>query len=93
MTSASALFLVGGLCQLYVIIIGGQAYPLDIFPGFTVSSSFFDGEVAHYAPSLPEVMLGLSGVSLAMLLVAFALRLMSFLPKGAPNAPAPGAAR
>ena len=29
--------------QMYVTIIGGQAYPLDIFPGYQVSSSFFDG--------------------------------------------------
>jgi Ni/Fe-hydrogenase subunit HybB-like protein len=83
-TAASALFLVGGLCQVYVVIIGGQAYPLDIFPGWEASSAFFDGQAARYAPSLPEALLGVSGVSLAMLLVAFALRLMPFLPKGAP---------
>jgi [DsrC]-trisulfide reductase subunit P len=42
---ASTLFLFGGLCQFYVVIIGGQAYPLDLFPGLRASSSFFDGEV------------------------------------------------
>ena len=93
MTVASVLFLIGGLCQIYVVIIGGQAYPLDIFPGMQVSSTFFDGEVAHYAPSLPEVLLGISGVSLAMLLVAFALRLLPFLPKGATTSLAGGMAR
>lgn len=82
---ASTLFLFGGLCQFYVIIIGGQAYPLDIFPGMQASSSFFDGEVASYIPSLPEALLGISGVSLAMLLVTLALRLMPFLPVGAPR--------
>jgi molybdopterin-containing oxidoreductase family membrane subunit len=82
---ASTLFLFGGLCQFYVIIIGGQAYPLDIFPGMQTSSSFFDGEVASYIPSLPEALLGISGVSLAMLLVTLALRLMPFLPVGAPR--------
>ena len=71
---AATLFLIGGLCQMYVIIIGGQAYPLDIFPGLQVSSSFFDGEVARYVPSLPEVLLGISGISLAMLLAALALQ-------------------
>lgn len=91
MTAASTLFLVGGLCQLYVVIIGGQAYPLDIFPGRQVSSAFFDGAAAHYAPSAPEILLGLSGVSLAMLLVALAIRLMPFLPKGAPEARPAGA--
>ena len=81
-TVAATLFLIGGLCQLYVIIIGGQAYPLDIFPGMQVSSSFFDGEVARYVPSLPEALLGVSGISLSMLLVTLALRLMPFLPVG-----------
>ncbi len=78
---ASALFLLGGLAQLYVIIIGGQAYPLKIFPGFEVSSSFFDGAVASYRPSLPELLLGLGGIALAMLLTSLALRLMPFLPE------------
>ncbi len=80
--AAATLFLIGGLCQLYVVIIGGQAYPLDIFPGMQVSSSFFDGEVARYVPSLPEALLGVSGISLSMLLVTLALRLMPFLPVG-----------
>lgn len=81
LASASTLFLLGGLSQLYVIIVGGQAYPLKLFPGMDVTSSFFDGQVAHYVPSLPEVLLGISGISLSMLLVTFALRLMPFLPR------------
>jgi len=78
---ASALFLIGGLAQFYVIIIGGQAYPLKLFPGFEASSSFLDGVVAHYQPSLPELLLGLGGLSLAMLLTTLALRLLPFLPQ------------
>jgi len=77
---ASILFLIGGLAQLYVIIIGGQAYPLELFPGVEVSSTFFDGVVANYRPSLPELLLGLSGVALTLLLTTVALRLMPFLP-------------
>ncbi len=78
----SVLFLVGGLCQFYVIIIGGQAWPLDLFPGYQASSSFFDGQIARYTPTLPEALLGLSGVALAMLLITLALRVMPFLPAG-----------
>ncbi|KAA5602414.1 NrfD/PsrC family molybdoenzyme membrane anchor subunit [Blastochloris sulfoviridis] len=78
---ASALFLIGGLAQLYVIIIGGQAFPLALFPGMEVSSPALDGEVGRYVPALPELLLGASGVSMAMLIVALALRLMPFLPK------------
>ena len=40
-----ALVILGGLAQMYIIIIGGQAYPLEMFPGKEVSSSFFDGIV------------------------------------------------
>jgi molybdopterin-containing oxidoreductase family membrane subunit len=70
----------GGLAQLYVIIIGGQAYPQQIFPGKDVSSSAFDGVVATYAPSPPEVALGLGGVGLALALTVIGLRALPFLP-------------
>jgi hypothetical protein len=62
---ASALVILGGFAQIYVIVIGGQAYPLNLFPGMDVSSSFNDGVIASYAPSLPEIGLGLGGVALA----------------------------
>jgi len=78
---ACVLFLIGGLAQMYLIIIGGQAYPLDIFPGMQVSSSFGDGAITPYRPSLPELMLGVSGVSIAMLITGLAVKLMPFLPK------------
>jgi Ni/Fe-hydrogenase subunit HybB-like protein len=77
----AALVVVGGLGQMYVTIIGGQAYPLILFPGMEVRSSFFDGVVAHYAPSLPEVALGISGVAIALLLTALAIKVLPFLPK------------
>ena len=54
----------------------------DAFPGYEVSSSFSDGAVARYVPSLPEALLGISGISIAMLLTAAALRLLPFLPQG-----------
>jgi molybdopterin-containing oxidoreductase family membrane subunit len=81
--AASALFLIGGLAQMYVIIIGGQAYPLNLFPGMELTSSFHDGRVGFYRPSLPEVLLGLSGLSIAMLISGIALKLLPFLPRPA----------
>jgi molybdopterin-containing oxidoreductase family membrane subunit len=77
---ASALVIVGGLAQMYVIIIGGQAYPLEMFPGKEVSSPFFDGVVASYAPSLPEVVLGVGGVALALAATVVGARVLRFLP-------------
>lgn len=77
---ASLLVIVGGLAQMYVIIIGGQAFPMPIFPGMEVSSSFFDGVVHSYAPSVPEVVLGLSGVATTLLIIAVAIKYLPLLP-------------
>jgi molybdopterin-containing oxidoreductase family membrane subunit len=77
---ASVLIILGGLVQMYIIIIGGQAYPLDMFPGKEVSSSFFDGVINTYSPSLPEVLLGLGGFGVAMIAVALGIKVLKFLP-------------
>ena len=79
--TAAALVVLGGLAQLYVIIIGGQAYPLPLFPGKEViESSFYDGVIAEYTPSLPEITLGISGVAIALLIITLGIRLLKFLP-------------
>lgn len=80
-TLASVLVILGGLAQIYVIIIGGQVFPLVLFPGMEVSSSFYDGVVATYAPSLPEVLLGLGGMGVALALVTVAVAAFRFLPE------------
>lgn len=77
----AVLVIVGGLCQIYVIIIGGQAYPLVLFPGMEeMPNSFHDGVINYYAPSLPEVLLGMGGIALALAATAFALKVLPFLP-------------
>jgi Ni/Fe-hydrogenase subunit HybB-like protein len=79
---ASMLTIVGGFALLYVIIIGGQAYPLDIFPGKEViSSGFFDDVSIHlYTPSGWEIMLGLGGIAISALLTLLALKILPFVP-------------
>lgn len=77
---ASALIILGAFAQLYVIIIGGQAYPMNLFPGMEVTSSFYDGVTASYAPSLPEFLLGMGGVGVTLLLVTIAAAALKFLP-------------
>lgn len=77
----AVLVIVGGFAQMYVTIIGGQAYPLVIFPGKEVlSSGFYDGVVAQYAPSIWEILLGLGGTALAFIIVALAIKVLRFLP-------------
>jgi molybdopterin-containing oxidoreductase family membrane subunit len=78
---ASFLVLVGALALLYVLIIGGQAFPLDIFPGMEVSSSFLDGKVDPYSPSVPEVFLGIGGLGVAFLIITIGVRALHFMPE------------
>lgn len=82
----SVLVILGGLALIYVIIIGGQAYPLALFPGSEVTSSFFDGIVNSYTPSIFELGLGIGGVALALALVTFALKVLPFLPESVADA-------
>ena len=71
----------GGLSQLYGIIIGGQAAPLDIFPGKEViEGALVAGEPANYVASLPELLLGLGGVAVAGLILVIAVRVLRILP-------------
>ena len=79
---ASIMVLIGGFIQIYVIVIGGQAYPMNLFPGKEIlSSSFYDGAVAAYTPSLAEGVLGLAGIAIAMTLVAVGARMLKVLPE------------
>jgi len=77
---ASVLVIIGGLIQMYVIIIGGQAYPLEMFPGMEVSSSFYDGVVNTYSPTLAELLLGLGGFAVALIVVGIAVKALDMLP-------------
>lgn len=83
---AAAFTILGGFAQLYVILIGGQAYPLNLFPGAEVSSDFFDGEVHSYAPSIWELLLGLGGVALALVMVTIGVKVLRFLPESLADA-------
>ncbi|MCL4747295.1 MAG: polysulfide reductase NrfD, partial [Burkholderiaceae bacterium] len=85
---ASALVIAGAFAELYAFIIGGQAWPLVLFPGATVSSSFMDGAVVPYAPSAAELMLGLGGVGVAFLVSVLGIRVLDLVPY---DPPAPGA--
>jgi len=77
---AAALVVAGAFAQLYVFIIGGQAFPLEIFPGYEVTSSYRDGQIAGYAPSVWEVLLGVGGVAAAFLIVLVGVQVLDFMP-------------
>ena len=78
--AACLMIVLGGFTQMYIIIIGGQAYPLELFPGMEVSSSFYDGQVNSYLPSSWEILLGLGGIGIALSLVLWGIKIMPFIP-------------
>jgi molybdopterin-containing oxidoreductase family membrane subunit len=79
--AGSLLVVLGAFAWLYVFIIGGQAWPLDIFPGYAASSSFADGAIGRYAPSPPELLLGLGGAGIAFMITVIGARVLPFLPQ------------
>ncbi|WP_455221524.1 NrfD/PsrC family molybdoenzyme membrane anchor subunit [Kaarinaea lacus] len=85
LVTASLMVIAGGLAQMYVIIIGGQAYPMDLFPGYEVTSSFFDGIVNSYTPSIYEIGLGVGGSAFAIALVLVGVKILRFLPLSLEN--------
>jgi len=86
LVTASALVIVGGISQMYVTIIGGQAYPMVMFPGKIVESSFFDGGIKSYIPSLPEFALAFGGFALSLIMVALAIKILRLLPESLSDA-------
>ncbi len=97
MLAASMLVIGGAFALLVVFIIGGQAWPLDLFPGYSISSSAQDGTIAGYSPSLPEIALGVGGLAVAFTITVAGVRTLRFLPQddlaGGVAATAPSAAK
>lgn len=82
LAAACVLIIFGGMAQLYTIIIGGQAYPLEMFPGMEVlESTFNDGMVSQYSASLPEYLLGLGGVAMSLIVIALGIKVLGFMPE------------
>ena len=77
---ASSLILAGGMMFMYSTVIGGEVFPLEIFPGKLVSSTAFDGVVAPYHPSFVELLLGLGGFAIAGLVVCMGTWVLPLLP-------------
>ncbi len=86
---ASVLVIIGGFAQLYIIIIGGQAFPLDIFPGYEVLSGWYEGEINAYTPSVYELALGLGGVAMALLAAGVGAKILRVLPTNLSDANVP----
>jgi len=79
--AAAVMVVLGGLAQIYVILIGGQAFPLTLFPGMEIASGFADGQVNAYVPTLAEVLLGVGGFALALALTIIGASAFRILPQ------------
>ena len=78
---SSLLVVFGSFAAIYVIIISGQAFPLNIFNDYIiVESSFYDNVIHNYTPSLYEIGLGIGGVALSLIIILIAIRNLDFLP-------------
>ncbi|HHB81840.1 MAG TPA: molybdopterin oxidoreductase [Devosia sp.] len=77
---AALLVLFGGLVQLYIILIGGQVFPMEIFPGYAASSSFYDGTIASYRPTMLEFMLGFGGIAVTLAITTLGMKFLRILP-------------
>jgi len=91
--AACILVALGALAFLYAFIVGGQAFPLEIFPGYAVTSAYRDGEIDRYLPSLPEFLLGLGGLAAAFLIALVGARALPIVPRETGELPAAAAPR
>jgi len=81
LTTTSIMVLIGGFFAVAVIIIGGQAFPLNIFPDHTIlESSFYDNVIHSYTPSIFEFGLGIGGTSFALIIILILITNLKFIP-------------
>jgi molybdopterin-containing oxidoreductase family membrane subunit len=77
---AAVMVVAGVLCERYLIVIPGLAYPPDLFPGWTITQSPIEEGIATYAVSLHELLQALGVVALMGLLFLWGLRTLRLLP-------------
>jgi Ni/Fe-hydrogenase subunit HybB-like protein len=80
LVSASILVIIGGFIQLYIIIIGGQSYPLILFPNAEISSLFADGVFNDYSATMSEYLLGFGGIGISFCIVMIGMKIFRMLP-------------
>jgi len=77
---SSVLVVIGVLCERIIIVIPGQVFPLELFPGQELSSSFMDGVIGSYFISLPEIALCIGIIAIIGILYILGLKFFALLP-------------
>lgn len=80
---AAGFSVIGEFSFVAHTLLAGQSYPFNMFPGYEMTSSFFDGVDATYSPSALELMLGLGGVAITGLIYLLGIRFFRLLPSKA----------
>ncbi len=81
LTLTSIMIILGGFFAIAVIIIGGQAFPLNIFPDHVIlESPFYDNVIHGYTPSIYEFGLGIGGTALALIIILILITNLKFIP-------------
>jgi molybdopterin-containing oxidoreductase family membrane subunit len=78
---ACLLVVVGVLCERYIIVIPGQVLPLDLFPGYEITSGFQDGVIADYYVSFVEALFAAGLLALTFLAYIFVLKFFELMPE------------
>jgi Ni/Fe-hydrogenase subunit HybB-like protein len=81
--AASSLTVVGLFCFVGFVLVAGQSYPFNMFPGYEMASVFQDGMEGSYSPTLVELLLGLGGIGVSGLLYLLGIRFFRLLPQKA----------
>ncbi len=78
--TAGGLHVFGILCERMLIILPGQMLPINILPGYTMSSAFADGKIATYLPSGWEWMQLIGIFGFVVFVYLMGLRMLPLLP-------------
>jgi molybdopterin-containing oxidoreductase family membrane subunit len=52
---------------------------MELFPGKEILAGY--GGIAAYTPTLPELMLGLGGMAVALIVITYLIKFLPFLPE------------
>ncbi|HAT50139.1 MAG: polysulfide reductase NrfD [Magnetococcales bacterium] len=78
--AASGITVVGVFAFVAHVLLAGQSFPFDMFPGYQLSSVFLDGVDAVYTPALVEFALGFGGIALSGILFLLGIKFFRLLP-------------
>ncbi len=77
---ASVLALLGGMSWLYIIVVAGQAFPQPVLLDAWLESTYYDGQLAYYTPSLTEWAIVVGGIAFAVSILFFSIVHSKILP-------------